>query len=71
LPSTAAHSPVARVLAGVDEIETWQEGVYRTLHEHPELPFAEVRTAGTAAGALRDAGFGSRRRSAGPESSAR
>jgi hippurate hydrolase len=34
-----------------------QEGVYRTLHEHPELPFAEVRTAGTAAGALRDAGF--------------
>jgi hippurate hydrolase len=57
VPSTATDSPVARVLAGLDEIGSWQEDAYRTLHEHPELPFEEVRTAGTAAGALRDAGF--------------
>jgi amidohydrolase len=31
--------------------------LYRDLHRHPELSFAEVRTASTVAGRLRDLGF--------------
>jgi hippurate hydrolase len=48
---------VARVLAGQDGITGWQEGVYRALHQHPELPDQEVQTAATAADALRKAGY--------------
>jgi amidohydrolase len=54
--ASAADSPAARVLAGQDAIQTWQEDVYRTLHQHPELSNQEVKTAATAAGALREAG---------------
>ena len=52
-----ATDSVARVLAGQDGIRAWQEDVYRTLHQHPELPDQEVRTAATAADALRKAGY--------------
>jgi amidohydrolase len=45
------------VLAGQDQIQQWQEDVYRALHEHPELPNREVKTAAAAAGALREAGY--------------
>jgi hippurate hydrolase len=48
---------VARVLAGQDGIKAWQEDTYRVLHQHPELPDQEVRTAATAADALREAGY--------------
>ncbi len=50
-------SPAARVLSGQDEIKAWQEDLYRTLHQHPELSDEEVNTAAAAAGALRDAGY--------------
>jgi amidohydrolase len=54
---TAANSSAARVLAGYDEIKGWQQDVYRTLHQHPELSNQELNTAAAAAGALREAGY--------------
>lgn len=55
-PSTA-DSPVSQVLSGRPVIKEWQEDVYRTLHEHPELADQEVKTAALAADALRTAGY--------------
>lgn len=52
-----ADSPVARVLVGLDAIRPWQEELYRSLHQHPELPHQEVATAAAAADALRTAGY--------------
>ena len=52
-----ATDSVARVLAGQDGIRGWQEDAYRAFHQHPELPDQEVRTAATAAAALRNAGY--------------
>ena len=57
MPINGTDSAAGDVLAGLDEIQSWQEDVYRTLHAHPELPFQEVRTAETAARTLRDAGY--------------
>ncbi len=54
---TAAGSSAARLLAGQDGMKQWQEDVYRTLHQHPELSNQELNTAATAAGALREAGY--------------
>ncbi len=54
---TAADSSAARVLAGQDRIRSWQEDVYRTLHQHPELSHQEVNTAAMAARALREDGY--------------
>jgi hippurate hydrolase len=45
------------VLAGQEGIKAWQEDVYRTMHQHPELSNQEVHTAATAADALRKAGY--------------
>lgn len=56
-PTTGVRASRERVLAGQDSITSWQEEAYRTLHQHPELPNEEVRTAALAAGALREAGF--------------
>lgn len=53
----SADSAAARVLAGQDGIKKWQEDVYRTMHQHPELSNEERRTASAAADALRQAGF--------------
>ena len=54
---TAANPSVARVLSGLDEITSWQDDLYRTLHRHPELGHQETKTAAAAAGALREAGY--------------
>jgi hippurate hydrolase len=54
---TGTDSPARRVLAGQDDIRDWQEDVYRTLHQHPELSGQEDETAATAANALRAAGY--------------
>jgi amidohydrolase len=54
---TAADSSAARVLAGQDGVKDWQEDVYRTLHQHPELSNQEVHTAAMVADALRKAGY--------------
>jgi len=47
----------ALVLGGYEAIRAWQEEAYRALHENPELPNQEVKTAATAAGALRESGY--------------
>jgi len=52
-----SDSAVAPVLAGLERTRTWQEQLYRDLHEHPELSHQETRTAALAATRLRDAGF--------------
>lgn len=54
---TATDSAVKSVLAGQDGIKDWQEDVYRTIHQHPELGNQEVKTAATAAGSLRQDGY--------------
>src|SRR5207244_95132 len=51
-----SHS-ASQVLAGNDSIREWQENVYRTLHQHPELSNQERQTAATAADTLKQAGF--------------
>jgi hippurate hydrolase len=45
------------VLAGLDQLRTWQEEFYRDLHRHPELSHAERRTAQKVGERLRAAGF--------------
>ena len=40
-----------------DDLARRLRGVYRDLHTHPELSFREHRTAGIAAGWLKDLGF--------------
>lgn len=51
------ESPAALVLAGLDQVRTWQEDFYRNLHQHPELSHQERRTAGDVAARLREGGF--------------
>jgi amidohydrolase len=53
----AARLSAARVLTEKDSVKAWQEEVYRTLHQHPELSNEEVQTAAIAADTLRRAGF--------------
>lgn len=50
-------SAVSQVLAGLDGARSWQEELYRDLHEHPELSHQEHRTAGLVAKRLRGFGF--------------
>lgn len=44
-------------MAAADEVRPWQEGVYRDLHQHPELSHQEHRTAAVVADRLGAAGF--------------
>src|SRR5689334_12141676 len=53
----ASAAPVDGVLAGQGAIRQWQEDVYRTIHQHPELSNQEVHTASTAADTLLKAGY--------------
>jgi hippurate hydrolase len=50
-------SAAASVLTGLDTVRTWQEDLYRDVHQHPELSHQETRTAGLVAERLRGAGF--------------
>lgn len=50
-------SSAATVLAGLDQVRSWQEDFYRDLHRHPELSHQEHRTAGLVAGRLRHGGY--------------
>ncbi|MED5811824.1 amidohydrolase [Mycolicibacterium sp. 050232] len=45
------------MLARLPEVRSWQEPLYRDLHEHPELSHQERRTAGVVAARLRDSGL--------------
>ena len=53
----AQEDDVTMVLAGQPGIRDWQDGVYRDLHQHPELGHQEVRTAAAVAAELRARGF--------------
>ena len=52
-----SDSAVSSVLAGLENSRPWQEGLYRDVHQHPELSHREERTAGLVADRLRQAGF--------------
>jgi len=53
--ATAASPPISQNLGPLlPDLET----LYKDVHAHPELSMQETRTAGIAAGRLRDAGFG-------------
>jgi metal-dependent amidase/aminoacylase/carboxypeptidase family protein len=53
--STASN--VAAVLDGLSEIRSWQETLYRDIHQHPELSHQEHRTASLATDRLRSLGY--------------
>jgi amidohydrolase len=53
--STASNA--AAVLNGLPEIRSWQETLYRDIHQHPELSHHEHRTASLAADRLRRSGY--------------
>src|SRR3954470_19074891 len=53
----ASESAAPLVLAGLEKSRSWQEELYREVHQHPELSHHENRTAGLVAGRLRGAGF--------------
>jgi amidohydrolase len=52
-----SDSAVSSVLAGIERSRSWQEALYRDVHEHPELSHQEERTAGLVVDRLRAAGF--------------
>src|SRR3954464_14524519 len=52
-----SQAAVSAVLAGLQNSRSWQEDLYRDVHQHPELSHQEARTAGLVAGRLRGAGF--------------
>lgn len=47
----------AAVMSAAADVRSWQEDLYRDLHQHPELSHQEHRTAAAAADRLRQAGF--------------
>jgi hippurate hydrolase len=53
----SSESAVSSVLAGLESTRSWQEDLYRDLHQHPELSHQEQRTAGLVADRLRGAGY--------------
>lgn len=55
--SQPTQDAVAQVLAGQEDIATWQEDLYKDVHEHPELGHHEDRTAASAAGLLQEFGY--------------
>jgi amidohydrolase len=52
-----SDSAASSVLAGLDASRSWQEDLYRELHQHPELSHQERRTSSTVADRLRSAGY--------------
>jgi amidohydrolase len=52
-----SSNPAATVLNSLPEIRSWQEDLYRDIHQHPELSHQEHRTARLAADKLRGSGF--------------
>jgi amidohydrolase len=51
------ESNAAAVLNDLGAIRSWQEILYRDIHQHPELSHQEHRTAGLAADRLRKSGY--------------
>ena len=52
-----SNSAVGSVLAGLEGTRSWQEELYRGVHQHPELSHLEHRTAELVADRLRRAGY--------------
>src|SRR3712207_4025141 len=52
-----SDSAAQSVLAGLGSTRRWQEELYRDVHQHPELPHEEHRTAGLVADRLRRVGY--------------
>jgi hippurate hydrolase len=52
-----SDAAVSSVLTGLESSRSWQEELYRDVHQHPELSHQETRTAGLVAARLRGAGF--------------
>ena len=50
-------SATARLLGALETTRSWQEDLYRDLHQHPELSHQEHRTAAKAATRLRSSGY--------------
>ena len=57
LHDQSTTASIAEVLKGLPETTSWQEGVYRDIHAHPELSFQETRTAALVASKLNDFGY--------------
>src|SRR4051794_35045879 len=53
----ASDPVISSVLSGLETSRSWQEALYRDIHQHPELSHQEQRTAGLVADRLRNAGF--------------
>ena len=53
----AATDTVSAVMAGAEDVRSWQEDFYRDLHQNPELSHQEHRTAAAVADRLGQAGF--------------
>src|SRR3954469_10800787 len=53
----ASDPAVSSVLSGLKTSRSWQEALYRDIHQHPELSHQEQRTAGLVADRLRAAGY--------------
>ncbi len=50
-------NPIAEVLRGLSEVRSWQEDLYRDIHQHPELSHQEHRTADLIVNRLRASGY--------------
>jgi amidohydrolase len=53
----ASISVPKAILAGLESSRSWQEELYRDVHQHPELSHQEQRTASLVADRLRGAGY--------------
>jgi hippurate hydrolase len=54
---SSTSNPAAAVLGGLSACRSWQEDLYRDIHQHPELSHQEHRTAKLVAEMLRGSGY--------------
>src|ERR1051326_2570804 len=57
LHDQSTTASIAEVLKRLPETTSWQEGVYKDIHAHPELSFQESRTAALVASKLKYFGY--------------
>src|ERR1044071_3145577 len=57
LHDQSTTASIAEVLKRLPETTSWQEGVYKDIHAHPELSFQETRTAALVASKLKHFGY--------------
>jgi hypothetical protein len=54
---SSTSTPAAAVLGGLSDSRSWQEDLYRDIHQHPELSHQEHRTAKLVAERLHGSGY--------------